>query len=244
MADLSKMNDYLAHALDLELGRPILDVADKEKVTIQYAIELGEQDYWRCCPYIHRVSYPLSGAVATSLRVSFDDIVKGLSKEVVDEAYFLGIVRTDVAIGAFNQGLYSFDQYLLGFNVRQRTLDPLKQVLAATINDQVTGQVRYNINRVEKVIDYVLPVTIGQLIVDYGIGFHNRLDYIPQSHLEILTKFCAIRLLNSIIISRSAVTTTADYTISTAELKARLDNLEKEIEVLKANYFKLPMIFD
>ena len=246
MADnFPSVRDIVRKHVNLELGAPILEVAEKEESIISDAMDLGLMDYWRVCPYIYRTSYPLNGAMGTTTEIPFDQIYNAIpnNKENVHGAYLLGIARSDIAVGAFNLGLYSFDQYLLGFNLRQRTLDPLKQTLSATINDLVTGEVRHTVDRASKSVKFIFPVTIGQCIVDYGIGFYNW-DMVDMAHMDLLCKIIAERVLQSIIVSRAAANLSGDYTITTDKLEARHNQLVEQLKDLKFRYMKQPLIWD
>lgn len=242
MDNFPGIKDLVERTLDLELGAPILEVAEKEQGLKKSSMDLALLDYWRCCPYILRVSYPLMGATATTVEDTFDNIIKKLPAEAQDGAYLLGVARTDVAVGAFNLGLYSFDQYLLGFNLRQRTLDPLKQVLAASINDLVTGEVRSQVDRVNKKVKFIMPVTIGQCVVDYGIGFY-KWDNVDMAHVGLLAKMAAEKFLQSVIVSRGSANLSGDYTITTDKLESRHAKLEEELKDLKWRYMKQPLIW-
>jgi len=233
--------------LRLMLGANILGMAEWEETTMQDAMSLGLMDYFRCQPYIIRTFEYISGVNTPSRVVPFEQILARIPEGHRKYAYFLGIVRTDVAIGTFNLGLYSFDQFLMGFNVgtqsNQSIFDPLKQVAMNSISDLVTGEVEYEIDRVNNQVNFTFPVTIGQCVVDYAIGFQDRWEYVKPNHTEFLAKLCAVKFLNSIITSRTASTLTADFTVDTSALQKTVDRLEEELKKDKLHYRRLPMLW-
>lgn len=255
MANFPPVRGYIERAVRLALGNPILSVCEKEKQIIEDAEINGLMDYYRLCPYILRKFYSVQGVKNSSFSISFKEVIDGLPDNIRPYAHYLGITRDDITVGLSYQGLYSFDNYLLGTTlvnplssfsasgtIYSRTDFPLKQLAYGTINDLVSGEPVYNIDRVNETVNFILPVTIGQLAVDHAIGF-TCFDIVEMSHVDIVAKFVCKHVLESIITSRTSVKLQADYSIDVSALQSQLNEINKYLDENAHRYRRVPLIW-
>lgn len=255
MADFPPIKGYVERSIRLALGNPIMSVCEKEKQIIEDAEVNGLMDYYRLCPYLVRKFYSIQGVQNSSFSISFQEVIDSLPDNIRPYAHYLGITRDDVTVGLSYQGLYSFDNYLLGTTlvnplssfsasgtIYSRVDFPLKQLAYGTINDLVSGEPVYSINRVTKTVDFILPVQIGQLTVDHAIGF-TCWDIVEMAHADFVAKFVCRHVLESIITSRTSVKLQADYSIDVSALQAKLDRINKYIEDNSHKYRRVPLIW-
>ena len=132
--------------------------------------------------------------------------------------------------------------YSASGSLYSKTDFPLKQLAYNTINDLVTGETIYTIDRVNKTVNFILPVTIGQLVVDHAIGF-TCWDVVEMSHCDFLSKLVCKRLLESIITSRTSAKLSMDYSLDTTALQNQLSNLEKYISENVHKYRRVPLVW-
>ena len=255
MADFPPTREYVERSIRLALGNPILAVCEKEQLIKEDAMANGLMDYYRICPYLVQKFYSIYGVKNSSFSVSFQEVIDSLPDNVRPYAHYLGITRHDVSVGLSYQGLYTFDNYLLGTNLvnpissysasgslYSKTDFPLKQLAYNTINDLVTGETIYTIDRVNKTVNFILPVTIGQLVVDHAIGF-TCWDVVEMSHCDFLSKLVCKRLLESIITSRTSAKLSMDYSLDTTAVQNQLSNLEKYISENVHKYRRVPLVW-
>lgn len=256
MADnVPSMLDFVERTIRLALGNPIMLLCEKEKEIKEDAEYIGLMDYYRLCPFIQRTFHTLSGMDGLNLSIPFSQPIGMLPKRIQQYAYYIGVVRADVSIGMSYQGLYSFDNYLLGTplvnplaaysgsgNLFSRTDFPLKQLAYTTTTDLTTGEPSYIINRTEECVDVIGPVTIGQLMMEHGLGFHCW-DMIEPSHVDLVSKFVCKRLLESVITSRTSVKLKSDFDIDVSALERQLDKIDNYLKDEAPKYQKQNLIW-
>lgn len=249
------MLDFVERSIRLSLGNPIMLLCEKEKQIKEDAQYLGLMDYYRLCPFIQRTFHNLSGMNGTNLHIPFKEVISHLPERVQPHAYYVGVLRDDVTIGMSYQGLYSFDNYLLGTplvnplaaysgsgNLFSRTDFPLKQLAYGTTTDLTTGEPSYIVNRIDECIDMILPVTIGQLYVEHAIGF-KCWDMVEPSHGDLVSKMVCKRLLESVITSRTSVKLKFDYEIDVSALEKQLEKIDTFLKEESSKYQKNNIIW-
>lgn len=249
------IKDYVERTIRLSLGNPVMLLCEKEAQIKEDAEYVGLTDYYRLCPFVQRTFHNMSGMEGTSLSVTFKEVIDQLPEHVRKYAYYVGMLRVDVSIGMSYQGLYSFDNYLLGTplvnplaaysgsgNLFSRTDFPLKQLAYTTTTDLTTGEPYYFINRANECVDFILPVTIGQLNVEHAIGFHC-FDMVSPDHADLLSKFICKRLLESVITSRTSVKLKADFDIDVGALESQLGKIESFLKEEAPKYQKQNLIW-
>ena len=247
--------DYVERTIRLTLGNPIMLLCEKEKEIKEDAEKVGLMDYYRLCPFIQRTFHDLSGVEGLSISIPFSQPIGMLPKRVQDKAYYIGVLRQDVSIGMSYQGLYSFDNYLLGTplinplaaysgsgNLFSRTDFPLKQLAYTSTTDLTTGEPTFIINRTEECIDVISPVTIGQLMIEHALGFYCW-DMVEPSHFDLLSKFVCKRLLESVITSRTSVKLKSDFDIDVSALEKQLEKIETFMKEEAPKYQKQNLIW-
>lgn len=247
--------DFVERTIRLSLGNPVMLLCEKEKQIKEDAEYVGLADYYRLCPYIQRTYHNLSGLEGTNLSIPFKQPIGMLPERVQKYAYYIGVLRDDVSIGMSYQGLYSFDNYLLGTplvnplaaysgsgNLFSRTDFPLKQIAYGSTTDLTTGEPSYFINRAEECVDMILPVTIGQLYVEHALGFHCW-DMVSPDHADLVSKFVSKRLLESVITSRTSVKLKSDYDIDVSALEKQLDKVDTFLKEEAPKYMKTNVIW-
>lgn len=255
MAEFPPIKGYVERAVRLALGNPIMAVCEKEKQIIEDAEINGLMDYYRLCPYIVRKFYSVQGVQNSTFSISFQEVIDQLPDNIRPYAHYLGILRDDITVGLSYQGLYSFDNYLLGTTlvnplssfsasgtIYSRTDFPLKQLAYGTINDLVSGEPVYNIDRVNKTVNFILPVTIGQLSVDHAVGF-TCWDIVEMAHADLVAKYVCKHVLESIITSRTNVKLNADYSIDVSALQSQLEDIKKYLQENQTRYRRVPLIW-
>lgn len=246
--NVPSMLDFIERTIRLSLGNPIMLLCEKEKEIKEDAMHVGLMDYYRACPFIQRTFHNLSGMEGLNISIPFAQPIGMLDEKVQPHAYYIGVVRADVSVGMSYQGLYSFDNYLLGTplinplaaysgsgNLFSRTDFPLKQLAYTTTTDLTTGEPSFIINRTTETVDVIGPVTIGQLMIEHGLGFYCW-DKIEPSHVDLVSKFICKRLLESVITARTTIKLKSDFDIDVSSLEKQLEKIETYLKEETSKY--------
>jgi hypothetical protein len=253
MANYSPIHRIIENAISLDLGNPNYAISEKEALLKDSAVMLGCMDYYRIFPMpsMYMTTFNTYNGGNTSLNwaglapaymengnmyVDFDTLLTqgrpGVPADQLEHAHFLGILRIDRPYWASWSNPACWDRYLLGFQVGSNNYDITKTLLSNTLDVLSTGQPEYMINTMKRRVEILPPWGLGQLSIVSAIGFDTP-EYVEMSKADYLCKFISLRFIEAVIQARSGVQLTADFTISTNALEARLAKLREEVDSIK-----------
>lgn len=247
------VSDLLTKSINLELGKNLVDFIESEEDLISSAMELACIDYWRSFPHQYQKFYDFNSFNNGSFQESFITILDGAfpsapvdsSPNPREYCYYSGVMSCQVTsmnnmpmtnssyiesqlLGIPRGGMSGFKHYPV--NIMQINL-------SNTYEDIVAGSADITMDNVNQIVKYIVANSYGQMRVIHGIGF-TTWDFVPIHNLDIATKLCMKRILDSIITVRNSLQLQTDFTIDSSFLQEKLTKVEEYInEKLKDAVF-------